>query len=118
VYEKRPLDLSGSADEIFRRAASVTMDIVEWMVAKEPAPVAQSGEPTIFSRRKPAQSEIPLSGSKELLYDHIRMLDAESYPHAFAHFGDWRMEFTGAAIDGDAVTARVRFSPSRPKVRE
>ena len=115
VYEKRPLDLSGSADEIFRRAASVALDIVEWMVANEPTPIEQSGEPTVFPRRKPAQSEIPASGTKELLYDHIRMLDAENYPHAFANFGEWRMEFTDAALDGEAVTAKVRFSSSPPK---
>ena len=118
VYAKRPLDLSGSADDIFRRAASTTMDIVEWLVANEPVPVEQSGDPTVFPRRKPEQSKIPPHGSNELLYDHIRMLDAEGYPHAFAEIGDWRMEFTGAAIDGEAVTANVKFLKSPPKARE
>lgn len=118
VYHKRPLHLSGSADEIFRRAASTIMDVVEWMVANEPSPAAQSGEPTVFQRRRPEQSEIPLSGANELLYDHIRMLDAEGYPRAFAEVGDWRMEFTGASIDSEAVTAKVKFSKSPSKVRE
>jgi|SRR4051794_35827119 methionyl-tRNA formyltransferase len=115
VYTKQPLELWGSADDIFRRAASVTMDILEWMVANEPAPVPQCGEPTVFPRRKPEQSAIPLSGANEQLYDHIRMLDAEGYPHAFAEIGEWRLEFTGAAIDGEAVTAKVKFSKSPPK---
>jgi methionyl-tRNA formyltransferase len=110
VYIKYPLDLSGSADDIFGRAASTTLDIVEWMVANEPSPVAQSGEPTVFSRRKPEQSAIPVSGTTESLYDHIRMLDAEGYPLAFAELGDWRMEFTGASLDGATVSAKVRFS--------
>ena len=118
VYTKRSLDLSGTAEDIFRRAASTTMDIVEWLVANQPSPVAQRGEPTFFPRRKPEQSEIPQSGTSESLYDHIRMLDAEGYPHAFARLGDWHMEFTKASINNEAVTAQVTFSKPPPKSRE
>lgn len=109
VYAKHPLELSGSANEIFRRAATIALDVVEWMVACEPPAVKQSGEPTFFPRRKSEQSAIPVSGSPESLYDHIRMLDADGYPHAFADFGDWRAEFTDACLDGDVVSARVKL---------
>jgi methionyl-tRNA formyltransferase len=112
VYTKRPLDLSGSAEDVFRRAASVALDIVEWLIANEPSAVEQQGEPTVFPRRKPEQSAIPLNGSRESLYDHIRMLDAEGYPHAFVNVGDWRMEFTNALIDGDRLAAKVIISKS------
>ncbi|QOZ52008.1 methionyl-tRNA formyltransferase [Bradyrhizobium sp. CCBAU 53338] len=115
VYIKRPLELSGSAEDIFRRAASTTLDIVEWMVATEPSPTAQTGEPTVFVRRKPEQSEIPGSGTAESLYDHIRMLDAAGYPHAFVDHGGWHMEFTGASLDGSVVSAKVEFSKLSPQ---
>lgn len=109
IYAKHSLDLSGSADEIFRRAATISLDIIAWMIAHEPLPIEQTGEPTFFPRRKPEQSAIPMGGSLESLYDHIRMLDAEGYPHAFAEIGDWRAEFTGASLEGDAVTAKVKL---------
>jgi methionyl-tRNA formyltransferase len=116
VYVKRPLDLSGTAEDIFRRAASAAVDIIDWMVANEPSPVAQSGVATVFPRRQPEQSAIPVNGTAESLYDHIRMLDATGYPHAFAVSGDWHMEFTGASLEGPTVSAKVRFSklPPRP----
>jgi methionyl-tRNA formyltransferase len=117
VYTKRPLDLSGNATEIFRRAAVITMDLVEWIVASEPKPIEQSGEPTFFARRTPAQSEMPADGSSGSLYDHIRMLDAENYPRAFADYGNWRMEFSHASIEGGTVVANVKFS-NLSKVRE
>lgn len=112
VYTKRPLDLSGSAQDIFRRAASTALDIIEWIISHEPAAVEQHGEPTAFARRKPEQSAIPLSGTGESLYDHIRMLDAEGYPHAFTDVGGWHMEFTDASIDGDVLAAKVIISKS------
>lgn len=112
VYTNRPLDLSGSAQDIFRRAASAALDIIEWMVANEPSAVEQQGEPTVFLRRTPEQSAIPLSGTRELLYDHIRMLDAEGYPHAFADVGEWHMEFTDASMEADMLAAKVIISKS------
>jgi methionyl-tRNA formyltransferase len=115
VYDKRPLELHGRAEEIFRRAAVAILDIIEWIIANEPSPVAQSGEPTVFSRRKPEQSAIPTSGTAESLYDHIRMLDAEGYPLAFANLGEWRMEFTDASIDGNEVAAKVKFTTAPRK---
>jgi methionyl-tRNA formyltransferase len=112
VYTKRPLDLSGSAQDIFRRAGSIALDIIEWMIANDPPAVEQYGEPTLFHRRKPEQSAIPFNGTIESLYDHIRMLDAEGYPHAFADVGEWHLEFTDASIDGDALAAKVIISKS------
>jgi methionyl-tRNA formyltransferase len=115
VYAKRPLELHGSAEEIFRRTAIIILDIIEWMIANEPSPVAQSGTPTVFQRREPGQSAIPTSGTAEALYDHIRMLDAEGYPRAFADLGEWRMEFTEASIDGNEVAAKVKFTTAQRK---
>lgn len=109
VYGKQPLDLSGPAEAIYRRAMAVALDQMEWIVREEPAPVAQEGEPTVFARRRPEQSELPRSGTPEALYDHIRMLDAEGYPHAFLTHGEWRLAFTDAVAEGERVHARVTF---------
>ncbi len=115
VYLKRPLPLDGSAQEIYERMADLAYDMMAEIVAREPAPVPQSGEPVIFARRRPEQSRLPADGDRDALYDFIRMLDADTYPPAFLEHGDWRLEFTAARRDGDGVTAQVRIRPKGAK---
>jgi methionyl-tRNA formyltransferase len=109
VYLKMPLSLTGSAQEIFERAADLAYDMMAEIVRHEPVPVAQSGTPVVFSRRKPEQSRLPADGAPEALYDFIRMLDADGYPRAFLEHGDWRLEFSDARPAGDDVLAQVRI---------
>jgi methionyl-tRNA formyltransferase len=107
VYLKTPLNLGGSAQEIFERAAATISDMIARIAAEEPSPVPQSGEVIKFARRHPEQSLLPESGSLQQLYDHIRMLDAETYPHSFIQHGDFRLEFTDCRPSGDALSAQV-----------
>ncbi len=109
VYLKCPLDLAGSAQEIFERAADLVYRLVGEIVAREPVPVPQQGEATLFRRRTPAQSVLPGSATPEALYDHIRMLDADGYPRAFIDHGDWRLEFSRATMEEGTLGARVVF---------
>lgn len=114
VYFKRPLAFDGSAQEIFRRASDMSIQMMTEIVDREPEPVPQEGEATVFARRKPHQSELPPDLTAETLYDHIRMLDAPDYPHAFLRHGSWLARFTEARLDGHNVEARVRFEKSKP----
>ena len=107
VYTKYPLSLEGSAEDIYIRAGAICIDIIRWMVTANPVPIEQQGEPVVFSRRKPAQSELPRHGGGRLLYDHIRMLDAPSYPLAFVEHGDFRLEFSSAQLKEEEVVAQV-----------
>lgn len=107
VYMKLPLSLKGRAEEIFQHLAEVTFDMIDTMVASEPIPIPQNGQPVVFVRRRPEESELPLTGSLSSLYDHIRMLDATTYPLAFLEWGDFRLEFVDAKIGSDALEARV-----------
>jgi methionyl-tRNA formyltransferase len=107
VYLKRPLDLSGSAQDIYERAANVVFDLIAEIVATEPAPVAQAGPPTLFRRRRPEQSRLPETADLHALYDHIRMLDADGYPRAFLDVGPLRLEFRRAALNDDSLAAEV-----------
>jgi methionyl-tRNA formyltransferase len=93
VYLKRPLSLAGRAEEIFERGADVVYDMIAEIVAREPKPVAQTGEPVVFSRRTPEQSRLPDNLPGAALYDFIRMLDAPTYPKAFIDYGSLRLEF-------------------------
>ncbi len=110
VYTKKKLSLDGRAESIYRRAGELSFDIIRWMVLNEPTPVAQQGEVVSFKRRKPVQSSLPAEGDLESVYDHIRMLDAPSYPLAFIRHGELRLEFSNAVFKADAVTADVKIS--------
>ena len=107
VYAKRGMALDGRAEEIYIRAGKLSFEIIRWMIENKPTPEPQQGEVVHFRRRKPAQSEIPPSGRLEALYDHIRMLDAPSYPQAFIEHGNFRFEFSNAQLQGDEVVAQV-----------
>ena len=107
IYLKRPLELVGRAQEIYERAADIIWDMVDVIVAKEPEPVPQHGEPSHFKRRKPEQSVLPRTGNLRDLYDHIRMLDAEGYPRAFLENSGFRLEFSHARVLDDVLEAQV-----------
>jgi len=109
VYMKRDLSLEGSAHEIFERCARLTFDMIDEIVVEQPQPVPQSGTSMTFTRRRPEESRLPQSGSPQVVYDHIRMLDAEGYPQAFLDYGDFRVDFRDACFNGDTVDARAIF---------
>jgi methionyl-tRNA formyltransferase len=109
VYTKRPLSLDGTAHEIYLRASKLSFEIIDWIVSSEPTPVAQSGQPVVFKRRNPTQSKLPIAGSMRQVYDHVRMLDAPTYPHAFVDHGEFRIEFSEARLGEEEVTATVRI---------
>lgn len=118
VYTKRQLSLDGRAESIYKRAGELSFDVIRWIVEIEPTPMPQQGAIVSFKRRSPAQSRLPDNGTLEKLYDHIRMLDAPSYPLAFIEHGEYRFEFANAALDGDAVTADVKIRKIKPKQLE
>ena len=108
VYLKRPLSLEGRAVDIFRRSADVIFEMIREIIQAQPAPVSQEGNPVLFKRRSPKESELPRSGIEQALYDHIRMVDAPTYPSAFINWGDWRIEFSEAEFDEvKGVSSRV-----------
>jgi methionyl-tRNA formyltransferase len=108
IYLKRPLSLEGRAEDIFLRAAELTYDLIAEIIAKEPIPVPQVGEPVVFRRRSPEQSRLPQDVPIAGLYDFIRMLDAPTYPKAFSELGDVRLEFDNARLTApDVIEARV-----------
>lgn len=111
VYGKTELSLEGSAQDIFERMAPKVYDLIKYIVEHNPRPIEQSGEVTVFKRRTPSQSLLPSVGSIDELYDHIRMLDAESYPRAFINHGGFKLELSSAEIDSHGkLIANVAIS--------
>lgn len=107
IYYKEELSLEGSAEDIYRRASRLSCDLIARIIRHNPQPVAQEGEVFAFKRRKPHESEIPEDASEQMIYDYIRMLDAEGYPHAFIRWGEYKLEFQKASIKDGIVEAKV-----------
>jgi methionyl-tRNA formyltransferase len=107
IYAKRELSLDGRAEEIYIRAGELSFDIIKWMIRNEPNAEPQGGDVVSFNRRKPGQSVLPSAGALQLVYDHIRMLDAPTYPLAFVEHGNFRLEFSYAELLEDEIVARV-----------
>jgi methionyl-tRNA formyltransferase len=107
VYAKREMKLDGRAEDIYRRAGRLSWDIIDWLVAEKPEPTPQFGEPVFFERRRPGQSVMPMAGTLTEIYNHIRMLDAPSYPAAFIEHGAFRLEFSHAELNDGQVRATV-----------
>jgi methionyl-tRNA formyltransferase len=110
IYLKEPLALTGSANEIYRRANDKILDMIVKILKENPIAQPQAGEPVEFKRRQPNESELPKQSSPKEVYDFIRMLDAEGYPKAFIRSGDLKFEFSEAALDNEVVSAKVRVT--------
>lgn len=110
VYLQRPLQLYGSAQDIFERTALSVWNMIDEIVKTAPTPIPQHGEPVLFDRRTPDQSVLPSTDDLAVLYDHIRMLDAKDYPHAFATLGPLRLEFTNARLADGRLSATVSIT--------
>ena len=109
IYEKRPLSLEGTAEEILQRGAAVVEAMILDMVIGRPVPVPQQGEVVEFKRRRPADGDLAPLESPAQAYDFIRMLDGEGYPPAFLDTAHLHLEFSGARLADGYVDAHVRI---------
>ena len=109
VYLKRPMSLSGTAQDIYERTADIVWDMIEEIVRTRPEPTPQIGDPTNFKRRNPEESRLPKNAAPIQLYDHIRMLDADTYPRAFIEHGSLRIEFSNAKLRRNKLSATARL---------
>lgn len=110
VYVKKPFVLSeGSAEELFRALADTVCSMMTDIVARNLRPRAQRGTVTVFPRRKPEESVLPVGLNSRQLYDFIRMLDAPGYPYAFTDTPAGRMRLRKAVLKDGIVTAEATF---------
>lgn len=108
VLLKRNLSLLGTGEEIYLRMQDTIFDdMIPFILENRPAPVPQRGDVTVFKRRGPAMSRLDQGMTLTQVFDMIRMLDAEGYPHAFIEVGDLRFTFTRASMKTDGIVADV-----------
>ena len=109
IYLKKALSLNGSAQEIFERSAIVIEEMIREIIQKNITPHPQEGTPTVFKRRTPEMSNIGSLTEIEQVYDYIRMLDADGYPHAYIETKSFKLELRNAEITKGEIIADVRI---------
>ena len=100
----RDTHLSGSKCPVLMEG--MVIEIVESGCTLQP----QVGEVVAFQRRSPEQGDIAGLTRLQAVHDHIRMLDADGYPHAFLQVEGLRLEFTGSRLDDGVLRANVRIT--------
>jgi len=113
VYFKSNLSLHGTAQDIYERATPIIFEMLEQIVTHTPSPKEQIGHVEKFERRTPEQSSLPSKGDLKDLYNHIRMLDAVSYPNAELKHGDFKLLFKDARLEDGNLTATVCIEKNR-----
>lgn len=113
VYYKEDLSLEGNAEEIYIRATHLSAQMIRRFIEEHPLSIPQAGEPVVFKRRQPIESQIPKVTSLQTLYDFIRMLDAEDYPHAYLEHAGFRYEFRRASLYDGRIVVDVFISPMK-----
>ena len=110
IYLKKDCSLDGSARIIFERAAIIVENMITEIIKKNIKPVPQSGEIIEFSRRKPNESDIFKINDIKLMFDYIRMLDCDGYPHAYIETDSFKIEFSNAELKSkNNLEANVRI---------
>ena len=110
IYLKIKLKLEGTAEEIFRRSSQIIFKMILIILENNIKPIPQEGNPFVFKRRKPEESNI--SDVKEInqIFDYIRMLDCEGYPRAFIENEYIKFEFSKANLKSkNEIIANVRI---------
>lgn len=111
IYLKKELSLEGTATEIFNRATDLIKQMIYEIIENNVLPQPQFGDIVEFKRRKPEESNMLELSELDQVYDYIRMLDCEGYPHAFIETPHFKIEFTNANFDTNEkiITAHVRI---------
>jgi methionyl-tRNA formyltransferase len=102
VYFKlQGIPLEGTAENIYAFVSKAVYKMIDIMIADEPTPKPQDADASgvVFPKQTEDDYVLPLDDkSIEVLYDHIRAHDAETYQPSFIEHSGYRIEFTNACM--------------------
>lgn len=110
IYDKKEISLEGSLTEILDRLNEATNYLIMKLVNKLPDPAAQKGKTFKFNRLSRKDNEIKSSFSYEQIYDHIRMLDDNTYPSSYIKFKNAIFEFSEVQKSDNEITCKVKIT--------
>jgi len=109
IYDSFEVSLDGTISEIFSRIATCVEKLIVLICQNNPHPIEQNGEVVAFKRLSNSDNELLSNHSIKELYDRIRMLDGLDYPRAFINYGNHKIEFSEACLDGNHLLAKVKI---------
>lgn len=83
IYLKENVSLSGNLDEIFNRISLKILKMIKILIRRKVKPKKQVGRIFNFKRLKNHHSKITKNETINQIYDKIRMLSSDDYPHAY-----------------------------------
>ena len=95
--------------EKFSRIATCVEKLIVLICQNNPHPIDQNGEVVAFKRLSNSDNELLSKHSIKELYDRIRMVDGLDYPRAFINYGNHKIEFLEAYLDGNHLLAKVKI---------
>lgn len=107
IYLKSEISLLGTAEEIMSRCSALMEEMILEIIQDHIVPVPQTGEVTLFNRRKPDESNLISLSEIKNVYDYIRMLDDDAYPKAFIESDFFHFEFSKAILHDESIEAKV-----------
>jgi len=91
IWQKRRFGLEGTEllDELNAKLFETELDLMDWALdhCHETVPEPQRGEPSVWPRRGPADSEIDPARPLAESFDTIRISDPDRFPAFFTHRG-------------------------------
>ena len=109
IYDSFEVSLDGTISEIFSRIATCVEKLIVLICQNNPHPIEQNGEVVAFKRLSNSDNELLSNHSIKQLYDRIRMVDGLDYPRAFINYGNHKIEFSEACLDGNHLLAKVKI---------
>ena len=95
----------GSIEIILKDISKVIARLIRTVLTKNPAPIAQTGDSSIYPRLNHQDSELRIEDLEvRQIYDRIRMLDGLDYPPAYLQFGRYRILLNSAELRDNALT--------------
>ena len=110
IYYKENVSLSGSLFEIFERINDVLNNLILRLIDNLPVPQPQIGKIVEFKRLGIKDNQININSKIEKFYDHIRMLDDNSYPSAYLKLKNVVLHFDKIRKIEEEFECRVKVS--------
>ena len=110
IYSKVEISLEGNLNKIFFRLNEAINKLIKNIINKEIKPKEQIGETLCFKRLDEKDNEIPPNINIKEFYDRIRMLDHESYPHAYIKYGKFKIEFYNANNEKEGLKVNCKIT--------
>ena len=110
IYASLPVTLQGSLSDIWIAIAAQGERLISTCIVHDPEPVLQNlSSSSILKRRKTSQIPVEEIDDIMVLYNFIRMLDADGYNRANINIGNFSIELSRGIVRGDKIVCDAKI---------